>query len=185
MNWSMVGALGEVAGAIAVVLTLWYLARQIRDNARQDRRLQYTQLNRDFLQLPAAVVHDRSFAEVFFRGASDPSALSPADLARFNSGMLIMFRALEALFQHHRQGGLDDWGAESTRTAMVDIIGMPGFREFWAHRREWFSPEFRGEVDEWLPKANDSILLRYYAEVAEREAGRADPTQGHARAADS
>ena len=30
MNWDAVGAVGEVAGAVAVVLTLFYLSRQIR-----------------------------------------------------------------------------------------------------------------------------------------------------------
>jgi hypothetical protein len=34
MNWSAVGAIGELLGAAAVVLTLAYLARQIRDANR-------------------------------------------------------------------------------------------------------------------------------------------------------
>ncbi|MEH6593310.1 MAG: hypothetical protein V7746_23775, partial [Halioglobus sp.] len=33
MNWEAVGAFGEVVGALAVVVTLVYLARQIRGNA--------------------------------------------------------------------------------------------------------------------------------------------------------
>jgi len=33
MNWDAIGAVGEVGGAIAVVATLVYLARQIRHSA--------------------------------------------------------------------------------------------------------------------------------------------------------
>ena len=33
MNWEAVGAIGEVSGAGAVVVTLFYLARQIRQNS--------------------------------------------------------------------------------------------------------------------------------------------------------
>ena len=33
MNWEAIGALGEVVGAIAVVLTLAYLAIQVRQNS--------------------------------------------------------------------------------------------------------------------------------------------------------
>ena len=32
MNWDAIGAIGEIAGAIAVVATLIYFSRQIRDN---------------------------------------------------------------------------------------------------------------------------------------------------------
>mgnify|MGYP003300637055 CR=1 FL=1 len=33
MNWEAMGAIGEVVGAIAVVLTLAYLAIQVRQNS--------------------------------------------------------------------------------------------------------------------------------------------------------
>ena len=34
MNWDAIGAIGEIVGAIAVVVTLLYLAKQTRSNAR-------------------------------------------------------------------------------------------------------------------------------------------------------
>ena len=34
MNWTMVGALGEMAGAIAVVASLFYVGHQVRQNNR-------------------------------------------------------------------------------------------------------------------------------------------------------
>jgi hypothetical protein len=37
MNWEIVGSTGEWAGAIAVVVTLFYLARQIRQNTHATR----------------------------------------------------------------------------------------------------------------------------------------------------
>ena len=35
MNWEMVGAVGEVLGAAAVVGTLFYLANQVRQASRE------------------------------------------------------------------------------------------------------------------------------------------------------
>ncbi len=160
----MIGALGEMGGAVAVVATLFYLARQIRDSGRQDRRVQYAQLNRDFLQISNAVAHDESFADVFFRGAMDLSSLSPSELARFNSSVVMMFRALEAMFHFHGEGGIDDWGADSYRASMADLIATPGFRQYWTDRRHWYSSEFQKEVDQWLPKTSESTLLRYYGD---------------------
>ena len=34
MNWEALGAIGEIVGAVAVVVTLGYLAVQIRKNTR-------------------------------------------------------------------------------------------------------------------------------------------------------
>lgn len=170
MDWNMIGAIGEVVGAVAVVVTLFYLARQIRDSALQDRREQYSQLNRDFLQLPSAIASDESFADVFFQGTIDPASLNQAQRARFYSGVLIIFRSIEALFHYHREGSVADWGAASHRATMIDLLGMPGFRKYWTDRRHWFSAEFQKEVDEWLSRGSELPLLDRHPEDAEQDA---------------
>ena len=38
MDWIAVGAIAELIGVIAVVLTLFYLADQVRNNTRMARR---------------------------------------------------------------------------------------------------------------------------------------------------
>ena len=169
MDWNMIGALGEVVGAGAVVVTLFYLARQIRDSARQDRREQYSQLNRDFLQLPSAIANDESFADVFFRGAVDADSLSPSERARFYSGVLIVFRSIEALFHYHKEGSVADWGAASHRATMIDLLGMNGFRQYWTERRHWFSVDFQEEVGRWLSESLEQPLLRPRADDDSRD----------------
>ena len=37
MNWEALGAIGEIVGAVGVILTLGYLAVQIRQNVAQVR----------------------------------------------------------------------------------------------------------------------------------------------------
>ena len=38
MNWDALGAMGEIAGAIAVIATLFFLARQLQVNTRELER---------------------------------------------------------------------------------------------------------------------------------------------------
>jgi hypothetical protein len=38
MNWEAIGAIGEVLGALVVVITIGYLAVQIRQNTAQQKR---------------------------------------------------------------------------------------------------------------------------------------------------
>ena len=42
MNWDAIGAFGEWAGAIVVIITLVYLARQIKQNSELSRLALYS-----------------------------------------------------------------------------------------------------------------------------------------------
>ena len=44
MNWDALGAIGELVGATAVVLTLGYLAVQIRQSSKSSRQQSYNDL---------------------------------------------------------------------------------------------------------------------------------------------
>jgi len=51
MNWDAIGAVGEVVGAVAVVVTLLYVARQIRQaNAQSQERISMTTKEYSFLR---------------------------------------------------------------------------------------------------------------------------------------
>ncbi len=164
MNWEMIGAIGEVGGAVAVVVTLVYLARQVRDSARQERRNRYVELNRDATKITDAIARDLELSDTFLRGMRDRTSLSQAEAARFAALMLNLFRAQEALFFYHREGGVDDWAAGSHKATLIDVIGAPGAQDWWAARRSWFAEEFQAEVDRWISEASTLFLRPYEQE---------------------
>ena len=47
MNWDALGAVGEIVGAAAVVLTLGYLSVRIRRNSKSSRQQSYNDLQLD------------------------------------------------------------------------------------------------------------------------------------------
>ncbi len=46
MNWEAIGAIGEVLGALVVVITIGYLAVQIRQNTAQQKREETVSIQR-------------------------------------------------------------------------------------------------------------------------------------------
>ena len=56
MNWIAVGAIAELIGAIAVVLTLFYLADQVRNNTRMARRAATSQAVTALREAPTFVI---------------------------------------------------------------------------------------------------------------------------------
>ena len=71
MDWIAVGALAELVGAVAVVLTLVYLAEQVRNNTRMARRAVTAEAVAAVREANARIADDPSVVSCFgraFRG---------------------------------------------------------------------------------------------------------------------
>ena len=79
MNWEIIGATGEWAGAIVVVATLFYLARQVRQNTRASRAGASYAINDSLSKIVGAIRSDREFADIWIRGCEDIDALNPVE----------------------------------------------------------------------------------------------------------
>ncbi|MBW2498389.1 MAG: hypothetical protein JRF61_14040 [Deltaproteobacteria bacterium] len=84
MDITTLAAWGEFLGGIAVVVSLVYLASQIRQNSkllRASTASSTTAINSDFSSL---VVQDSEVATIFREGVADRSSRSADDMQRFN-----------------------------------------------------------------------------------------------------
>ena len=83
MNWEVIGATGEWAGAIAVVATLFYLAQQIRQQNRIAEYNAWKTTMSDFSDFKRMFVDDVSKAELLIKGLEDPDSLSDQEAIQF------------------------------------------------------------------------------------------------------
>ena len=77
MNWEAIGALSEFVGAIAVVITLVYLAIQIRQNTRAIRLDTGHDITEEYRDIFALMAENRELAELVHRAAIDPESIRP------------------------------------------------------------------------------------------------------------
>jgi hypothetical protein len=161
VNWDMVGALGELVGALAVVLTLIYLGRQVRQASEEAQRNRFGNLNDEISRVADSWGSEDALSDIVFRGLQDPLSLTPHEAFRFNSSVFRMFKAWESVFQYASEGGVHQWGADGFHRAMTDLIGMPGMQKYWADRSHWFSAEFVAEVERILPTVSPTLAESY------------------------
>jgi hypothetical protein len=148
MDWTMVGALGEVAGAVAVVASLLYVGRQVRQNNRIARAEAYRDVTMGWARLLHLWADDRSAAKALMESGSD---MRLTDLAADvqNSFLLRIsatFRVFETIYRQVTEEILD---AE----ALDMLFGQgdattPMFRDAWARLKGSYSPGFRAFVEE-------------------------------------
>lgn len=161
MNWDMVSAIAEFAGAIAVVVTLFYLAFQIRESSKESRRSRWNELHNEISRVADSWGENAGLSEIVFRGFTDYDSLEPQERFRFYSSLFRLFRSFETLFQYSREGSVHQWGAEGFEKTMTDILGFPGSKVYWKNRRHWYSVEFQEEVDRLVRDAH-SVMQEAY-----------------------
>ena len=146
MTLEQLGGLGEFIGAMAVVVSLIYVAFEIRSNSRSTRlaTLQTAmESSQRIIELPA---RDRDLTRVIRLGSEDPDSLTEDEYGQFRYWLILSLRSTENLFVQYKSGALDHetWIA---RAGVVKwMMDTPGGRRVWAST----SNRYRVDFQEWM-----------------------------------
>ncbi|MGB0133791.1 hypothetical protein, partial [Dokdonella sp.] len=72
MNWDAIGAIGEIAGAIGVIVTLLYLAIQLRQNTKASNAIAVQNSMENSARFSELISKDPELARTFYSGLSHP-----------------------------------------------------------------------------------------------------------------
>lgn len=151
--------LGEFLGGAAVLVSLIYLAIQIRQGNRQvehnTRSLEiatYQSITSDLNQFRALLVTHPDLGRIYLQGLREPGALSGEEQFRFRGLMQTLFGNLELMYRV-RQAGL--LRLDSQDATLLGVAVSPGAREWWKQARYLYGSEFQRYVDELVAR-NDA-----------------------------
>lgn len=148
MTLQDLGNLGEFVGAIGVVISLVYLARQMIDNTASIRAQSYNSMVENSIRLLEHAFRDSEFADFLARAERDPEALSPAEQVRWDSYMTAVFRHFGNMQYAHRVGTLDEQMWESYRATLKDDLRTQSWAAWYQEHRHLFSSGLGDAVDE-------------------------------------
>jgi hypothetical protein len=142
MNWSALGAISEFLGALAVVASLVYLAAQVKANTRQSRHDASRDLAVRISEVSIAVASTREMGELLLRGGGDHESLDRVDHVRFRGLMNALFRGLEQQYLLREEGALGDDEWVAVESIVSDFATLPGVRQYFSDRGQWYTPGF-------------------------------------------
>jgi hypothetical protein len=96
MNWDAIGAVGEIVGAVAVVLSLVYLAVQIRTSSKLAKAQMFQSAASEQSRVADGVTGDPHNFEAWMKMHSGED-LTPAERARANFLLSRIFQAMLAI----------------------------------------------------------------------------------------
>lgn len=162
MNWEMLSAIGQVVAAVGVILSLIYLAVQIREQNKERRRAGINILTAQWSELVRTAQENREFAVLFLQGMHCFQDLDAPDKLRFSAFFTRYTRNCEGMFLYYRDGALEKALWDQVQRTMSDYFAYAGVREWWATRKHWLTDDFRDVVEAIIAKSPEPKLYAAY-----------------------
>ena len=141
------GAIGEIVGAGGVILSLIYLATQIKNQNRESQLNTVNESAKQWNDVLASTAQDRELSELWISGLNDFSALDSTSRAQFSAHAGRVLRVIEGLHLHHKKGGLDAEGWEAINSTLKDFCGYQGLQDWWETRSHFYRKSFQQYVN--------------------------------------
>lgn len=131
MNWDAVGAIAELAGALGVIITLAYLAVQLRQNTATVRSNSATAHTQAVQASSIALTQDEYMNKLFWAGLANRATLAPDEQSRFDGILSCQILTLEQAWRFREEGAIDDVAWDGQRTSISWLAHSPGFVDYW------------------------------------------------------
>jgi hypothetical protein len=157
MNWDAVGATAELLGAIGVIISLAYLATQIRQNTRQigehSRELRISAIDSiasSFSRFRDPLIRDPELAAIWVRGIADYGNLDEVEEIRLGRLLQELFFAHQNTWSRYQEGATTEAAWLDHRRAIAANLDHPGIRTWWARTRAIYADDFERVIEELI-----------------------------------
>jgi len=137
------GSLGEFVASIATLITLAYLALQIRQNTAATKLSASQSIMASLNNALQIASSSADTARATVIGQTDFADLQDDEKAQFMAWMFSWFRTLEQAHFYHQRGYLDEDIWQSQLRHLEQAIKAPGVRQWWDARQNLFSQPFQ------------------------------------------
>ena len=157
MNWDAINTVIQVVGLIAVVVTLVYLAAQVRQG-NVFAKLQARQ--RMIEQQDSELYAQMADPSITYASVKD-GPLTADEQARLSLFLIAFLRQREWEWFQYREGVLDEAAYRSYHDVILIHLGTPRARKWWKSLGRFaFNAEFAEQVDQLLANSEPSSYLR-------------------------
>lgn len=145
MNWDAIGAISEILAAIAVVITLIYLAKQIRQNSQAVEVSALRDTTDQWNRWSEVLATSPELADIVARGNQSYRNLPEVEALQYGAYIQMFFDCVESsrvlVLEHQVQRDV-----EVLETIVARRICMPGFAEWWSENHV----DYSADLVDWI-----------------------------------
>ena len=156
----LLGNYGEFVGAIAVVVTLAYLAIQVRysraateTNTKQLAAMMQAEMTTHWLSNNNTVANSADLADVMYRTMNEPESVVPAEHIQVLTWSIACLKSGEFSSHQLRTGNLDNALWEGNNALLSGFFAIPThpWRFHWPNIKHMFTAEYQDYIDSLIP----------------------------------
>jgi heme/copper-type cytochrome/quinol oxidase subunit 1 len=143
------GSLGEFISGLAVVVTLIYLALQIRHNTRAVRSSMHQDMIESTLRIAESLSDNENIGRIVLKADDDYDNLTREERLRFEAYAERVFSNFESVFYSYRNSMIEDDLWESWESSNLADISRVSLRRFWHEEHPMHLRDFMEFIDEF------------------------------------
>jgi hypothetical protein len=150
MNLKNAASWAEIISALAIVLSLVYVAIQVTDNTIATRTATASQASTVITDWYEHLSSDAELVDIWYSGIREPENLTEKEFLRFTFLVHIYMLQIQNNFYLVQEGTLEDKVLSSIALNMTVVKGSPGFDKYWKLRKKLFYKEFNMYIEELM-----------------------------------
>lgn len=151
MDWNALSAIADVLAAISIILTVVYLAIQIRKNTHATHSQTYQLATSALAEMAGIIGSSKELARIFRVGMINPDKLDEDEFAQFGYLGISLFRRFENVFFQYQSRMIDEDFWTGHRDNILWSFHRPGMQVWWKDRKFACSKSFREFLDSSTP----------------------------------
>lgn len=146
-SWQGVSAIAEIIGAAAVIVSLVYLAVQVRQSGRIGRLAAHQGLSDSISAAIEPFYSDREMNRIWNLAADAPDQLTAGDRERFGIALYLIFGKF---YNAYLLAEIDQVLSMRYVRLMDRLLVRKAVQSWWGRQRIHFDPEYAALVDSRL-----------------------------------
>ena len=147
MSLEQLANIGEFVSGIAVLVSLIYLAIQIRQNTKSVRAQSELEMNQRFADWHGRANDNPDLSRIWDAAADNHEDMSEEDVRKYRWFIAELFLIYEGCFQLYQKRDISNSSWNSKMDALKVLLGHPLILEWWESRMTPMSDEFRDHLD--------------------------------------
>jgi len=147
VTFQELGGIGEFIGGIGVIVSLLYLARQIRDSSRIERLNARHSVSQSLSNALSRLDDDPELHRIWLAVRDRGEELNDEDRERLGR---FLYRYFAQLSLAHGYSEIDPEIRARYEPLLVRFLQVPAVQGWWSRQREFIAEPFRSEVDALL-----------------------------------
>ncbi|MBD1930427.1 MULTISPECIES: hypothetical protein [Cyanophyceae] len=137
-----IGDVTDIVQTIAVVVSLIYVAIQVREGTRAAKGATYQSIITAFAEIESRISQDAEVAGLYGSGQANIDNLNETEKARFNELMYSLFNLYENLHYQYNNKLLEEELWAGWCQNMRDHLAQPGVAAWWKSKNYLYAKSF-------------------------------------------